>query len=38
MTLVIEVFVYPNDLDTHGVWAAARLYPIGYGSGVASLD
>ena len=22
MTLVIEIFVYPNAFDTHGVWAA----------------
>ncbi len=26
MTLVIEVFVYPNAFDTHGVWAVALLY------------
>jgi len=38
MTLVIEIFVYPNAFDTHGVWAAALLYLIKYGPGVASLD
>ena len=38
MTLVIEIFVYPNAFDTHGVWAAALLYLMKYGPGVASLD
>ena len=38
MTLAIEVFVYPNAFDTHGVWAAALLYLMKYGPGVASLD
>ena len=38
MTLVIEIFVYPNAFDTHGVWAAALLYLIKYGPGVVSLD
>ena len=38
MTLVIEIFVYPNAFDTHGVCAAALLYLIKYGPGVASLD
>jgi putative oxidoreductase len=37
MTLVIEIFVYPNAFDTHGVWAAALLYLIKYAPGVASL-
>lgn len=26
MTLVIQVFVYPNAFDTHGVWAVCFLY------------
>ncbi len=38
MTLVIEIFVYPNACDTHGLWAAALLYLIKYGPGVLSLD
>ncbi len=38
MTLVIEIFVYPNAFDTHGLWAAALLYLIKYGPGVLSLD
>ena len=38
MTLAIEIFVYPNAFDTHGVWAAALLYLMKYGPGVASLD
>jgi putative oxidoreductase len=38
MTLVIEIFVYPNAFDTHGVWAAALLYLMKYGAGTLSLD
>lgn len=38
MTLVIEVFVYPNAFDTHGVWAVALLFLMKYGAGVFSLD
>ena len=38
MTLVIEIFVYPNAFDTHGLWAAALLYLMKYGPGVLSLD
>jgi putative oxidoreductase len=38
MTLVIEIFVYPNAFDTHGLWGAALLYLIKYGPGVLSLD
>ncbi len=38
MTLVIEVFVYPNAFDTHGVWAAALLYLMKYGPGTLSID
>ena len=38
MTLTIEIFVYPNAFDTHGVWAAALLYLMKYGAGTLSLD
>lgn len=38
MTLVIEVFVYPNAFDTHSVWAASALYLMKYGPGTLSVD
>ena len=38
MTLVIEVFVYPDAYPTHGVWATVLLYLIARGAGVFSLD
>jgi putative oxidoreductase len=38
MTLVIQIFVYPNAFDTHGVWAASMLYLIKYGAGGFALD
>ncbi len=38
MTLVIQVFVYPNAFDTHGVWAVALLYLMKHGAGAFSLD
>ncbi len=38
MTLTIEIFVYPNAFDTHGVWAASLLYLMKYGPGVVSID
>lgn len=38
MTLVIEIFVYPNAFDTHGVWAASLLYLMKYGAGTLSAD
>jgi putative oxidoreductase len=38
MTLVIEVFVYPNAFDTHGVWAVTLVYLMKYGPGRFSLD
>lgn len=38
MTLVIEIFVYPNAFDTHGVWAVAALFLMKYGAGSVSLD
>jgi putative oxidoreductase len=38
MTLVIEIFVYPNAFDTHGVWAVTLLYLMKYGPGRLSVD
>ena len=38
MTLVIEVFVYPDAWSTHLTWAALLLYLIGRGAGAWSLD
>ena len=38
MTLVIEIFVYPNAFDTHGVWAVALLYLAKFGPGQFALD
>jgi putative oxidoreductase len=38
MTLTIEIFVYPNAFDTHGLWGAALLYLMKYGPGILSLD
>ena len=38
MTLVIQIFVYPNAFDTHGVWAVALAYLMKYGPGRASVD
>jgi putative oxidoreductase len=38
MTLVIEVFVYPDAWPTHLTWAAALLFLIGRGPGRSSLD
>jgi putative oxidoreductase len=38
MTLVIEVFVYPDAWPTHLTWAAALLYLVGRGAGRFSLD
>jgi len=38
MTLVIQVFVYPNAFDTHGVWAVALLFLMKHGAGPLSLD
>lgn len=38
MTLVIEVFVYPDAWPTHLTWAAALLYLVGRGGGTWSLD
>jgi putative oxidoreductase len=38
MTLVIEVFVYPDAYATHGTWAAVLLYLIATGPGKLSVD
>lgn len=38
MTLVIQVFVYPDAFPTHGLWAASMLYLMARGPGRASLD
>lgn len=38
MTLVIQLFVYPNAFDTHGVWAVAFLFLMKHGAGPLSLD
>jgi putative oxidoreductase len=38
MTLVIEILVYPNAFDTHGVWAVSLLYLMKHGAGKLSLD
>ena len=38
MTLVIQIFVYPNAFATHGLWAATMLYVMARGPGVLSLD
>jgi len=38
MTLVIEIFVYPDAWSTHLTWATLLLYLIGRGAGAWSLD
>ncbi|MFN4016168.1 MAG: DoxX family protein [Reyranella sp.] len=38
MTLVIQIFVYPNAFDTHGVWAVSLLYLAKFGPGSLALD
>jgi putative oxidoreductase len=38
MTLVIQVFVYPDAWPTHLSWAALMLYLVGRGAGHLSLD
>lgn len=38
MTLVIQIFVYPNAYATHGLWAVALLLIMKYGGGALSLD
>lgn len=38
MTLVIQVFVYPDAWPTHLSWACLLLYLVGRGAGTVSLD
>lgn len=38
MTLIIQLFVYPDAYPTHGVWAAVLLYLMAKGGGTFSLD
>jgi putative oxidoreductase len=38
MTVVIQVFVYPDAWPTHLVWTASLLYLVGRGGGKAALD
>lgn len=38
MTLVIEIFVYPDAWPTHGVWATCFLLLIARGPGTLSID
>lgn len=38
MTLVIEIFVYPNSYVVHGTWAAILLMLVKYGPGSLSAD
>lgn len=38
MTLIIQLFVYPDAYPTHGTWAAVLLYLIAHGPGKVSLD
>lgn len=38
MTLVIEIFVYPDAWPTHGVWATCFLLVLARGPGAISLD
>jgi putative oxidoreductase len=38
MTLVIQIFVYPQAWPTHGTWAACLLLVLARGPGIFSLD
>ena len=38
MTMVIQLFVYPDAYPTHGVWAAVLLYIMAHGPGKLSID
>jgi len=38
MTLVIQIFVYPDAYPTHGVWMTVLLFLVARGGGVLSLD
>ena len=38
MTIVIQIFVYPDAWPTHALWASCLLYVIARGPGALSLD
>ncbi len=38
MTLVIQIFVYPDAYPTHGVWMTVLLFLVARGGGTVSLD
>ena len=38
MTLIIQIFVYPDAWPTHGTWAACFLILMAHGSGRLSMD
>ncbi|WP_240538543.1 DoxX family protein [Rhodoferax sp. PAMC 29310] len=38
MTMVIQIFVYPDAYPTHGTWAAVLLYLMAHGPGKLSID
>lgn len=38
MTLVIQLFVYPDAYPTHGVWAAVLLMLVAKGPGILAID
>ncbi len=38
MTLIIQVFVYPDAYPTHGTWATVLLYLMARGGGALSVD
>lgn len=38
MTVVIQLFVYPDAYGVHGPWAVCLLYLMKYGAGVVSID
>ena len=38
MTLVIQIFVYPDAYVLHGLWAVALLTIMAHGAGVVSID
>jgi putative oxidoreductase len=38
MTLIIEVFVYPDAWPTHGTWAGCLLVLMACGAGAVSVD
>jgi putative oxidoreductase len=38
LTMVIQVFVYPDAYPTHGVWATVLLFIMARGPGIYSVD